>query len=52
MLAQPAFAKTIANLLVRRGVLLKQNVFFRRSATGEPLWTDTYVYALLAAEID
>ena len=32
--------------------LLKQNIFFRRSPTGEPLWTDTYVYALLAAEID
>ena len=36
----------------RREGLLKQNIFFRRDATGEPLWTDTYVYALLAAEID
>jgi len=36
----------------RREGLLKQNIFFRRSANGEPLWTDTYVYALLAAEID
>ena len=31
--------------------LLRQDVFFRRDATGAPLWTDTYVYALLAAEV-
>ena len=36
----------------RREGLFKQNIFFRRGADGAPLWTDTYVYARLAAEID
>ena len=44
--------KLLEKIGLRREGLLKQNVFFRRSANGEPLWTDTYVYALLAAEID
>jgi ribosomal-protein-alanine N-acetyltransferase len=35
----------------RREGLLRQDVFFRRDAAGAPLWTDTYVYALLAAEV-
>jgi RimJ/RimL family protein N-acetyltransferase len=30
--------------------LLRQNVFFRRDAAGDPLWTDTYVYARLATD--
>jgi RimJ/RimL family protein N-acetyltransferase len=30
--------------------LLRQNVFFRRNAAGDPLWTDTYVYARLASD--
>ena len=44
--------KLLERIGFRREGLLKQNIFFRRDATGEPLWTDTYVYALLAAEID
>ena len=44
--------KLLEKIGFRREGLLKQNIFFRRSLTGEPLWTDTYVYALLAAEID
>lgn len=36
----------------RREGLLRQNVFFRRDAVGQPLWTDTYVYARLAADIE
>ena len=35
----------------RREGLHRQDIFFRRGAAGEPLWTDTYVYALLAAEV-
>jgi [ribosomal protein S5]-alanine N-acetyltransferase len=35
----------------RREGLHRQDVFFRRDAAGAPLWTDTYVYALLAAEV-
>ena len=34
----------------RREGLLRQNIFFRRNAAGEPLWTDTFVYAKLANE--
>jgi RimJ/RimL family protein N-acetyltransferase len=44
--------KLLENIGFRREGLLRQNIFFRRSASGEPLWTDTYVYGLLAAEID
>jgi ribosomal-protein-alanine N-acetyltransferase len=42
--------KLLEKIGFRREGLLKQNIFFRRSAAGEPLWTDTYVYALLANE--
>jgi len=35
----------------RREGLLRQDVFFRRDAGGEPLWADTCVYALLAPEV-
>ncbi len=43
--------KLLERIGFRREGLLRQNVFFRRDASGEPLWTDTFVYALLAAEI-
>lgn len=33
----------------REGLMLK-NIFFRRNAVGEPAWTDTFLYALLAEE--
>jgi RimJ/RimL family protein N-acetyltransferase len=35
----------------RREGLHRQNVFFRCDAAGASLWTDTYVYALLATEV-
>ena len=35
----------------REGVL-RQNIFFRRDAAGAPCWTDTCVYARLAADGD
>ena len=34
----------------RREGLLKKEVFFHRDADGQPLWTDTLVYALLEEE--
>lgn len=33
----------------REGILL-QNIYFRKNANDEPLWSDTYVYAMLASE--
>lgn len=39
--------KLLEKIGFRREGLLRQNVFFRRNAAGEPLWTDTYVYARL-----
>lgn len=35
----------------RREALHRQDIFFRRDASGAPLWTDTYVYAMLATEV-
>lgn len=35
----------------RREGLLKKETYFRKNASGEPLWTDTFVYALLCDEI-
>lgn len=35
----------------RREALHRQDIFFRRDASGAPLWTDTYVYARLAEEV-
>ena len=37
--------------LRREGHLLK-NVYFHRDSLGNPLWQDTYVYAILAVEWD
>jgi RimJ/RimL family protein N-acetyltransferase len=34
----------------RREGLLKKNIYFRKNAAGEPIWTDTYIYARLAEE--
>ena len=34
----------------RREGWLRKNIFFRKDVAGEPLWTDTFVYAILAAE--
>ena len=43
--------KLLEKIGFRREGLLRQDVFFRRDAAGAPLWTDTYVCALLAAEV-
>jgi RimJ/RimL family protein N-acetyltransferase len=42
--------KLLEKIGLRREGMLRQNVFFRRNAAGDPLWTDTYVYARLAGE--
>lgn len=34
----------------RREGLMKKEIFFRRSVSGDPLWTDTLIYALLEEE--
>ena len=34
----------------RREGLFRQNIYFRKNAAGEPLWTDTFVYARLASD--
>jgi [ribosomal protein S5]-alanine N-acetyltransferase len=43
--------KLLEKIKFRREGLLRQNVFFRHDPSGEPLWTDTYVYAMLAADM-
>ena len=39
--------KLLEKIGLQREGLLRQNVFFRRDVSGEPLWTDTCVYARL-----
>jgi len=35
---------------MRREAYMRKNVFFRRDASGNPIWKDTYVYAILQEE--
>ncbi len=42
--------KLLEKIGFRREGLLKKEVFFRRDANGQPLWSDTFVYAMLAEE--
>jgi len=42
--------KLLEKIGFRREGLLKKEVFFRRGTNGEPLWTDTFVYAILEKE--
>jgi RimJ/RimL family protein N-acetyltransferase len=39
--------KLLEKLGFQREGLLRQNIFFRLDDAGEPVWTDSYVYALL-----
>ena len=41
--------KLLEKVGFRREGLLRKNIFFRKDAAGEPVWTDTFVYAMLAA---
>ena len=36
---------------LRREAHFRQNLWFRKDAAGEPVWKDTYVYAVLRNEI-
>lgn len=42
--------RLLEKLGFRREATLRQNVWFRRDEQGNPLWQDTYVYALLAED--
>lgn len=35
----------------RREAHLRQNVYFHTDAAGEPIWKDTYVYAMLRGDV-
>lgn len=42
--------KLMERLNMRREGLLLKNVYFKRDGAGEPVWCDTYLYAILADE--
>jgi RimJ/RimL family protein N-acetyltransferase len=44
--------KLLEKVGFRREGLLRQNIYFRKNIQGEPLWTDTFVYALLKSEVN
>lgn len=44
--------KLLEALGFRREAHLKQNVYFWKNEDGQPIWKDTYVYALLRSEFE
>jgi RimJ/RimL family protein N-acetyltransferase len=42
--------KLLERLHMRREGLLLQNVYFKKDLNGEPIWFDTYEYAILKSE--
>lgn len=42
--------RLLERLHMRREGHLKSNIYFKRDETGRPIWCDTYLYAVLAAE--
>lgn len=42
--------KLLERLNLRREGLLLQNIFFKTDSNGEPIWLDTYEYAILKSE--
>ena len=44
--------KLLEALGFRREAHLKQNVYFWKDEKGQPIWKDTYVYALLRSEFE
>jgi [ribosomal protein S5]-alanine N-acetyltransferase len=42
--------KLLERLHMRREGLLLQNIYFKTDINGEPIWFDTYEYAMLKAE--
>lgn len=47
----PASWRLLEKLGFRREGLLRQDVFFRRTPEGRPIWLDTCVYGLLASDV-
>ena len=43
--------RLLEKLGFRREALLRQNVWFAKDDGGNPIWQDTYVYAMLAGEL-
>lgn len=42
--------KLLERLHMRREGLLLQNIYFKKDSNGEPIWLDTYEYAILKSE--
>jgi len=42
--------KLLEKVGFRREGLLRENIYFRKKANGDPLWSDTFIYAMLASE--
>ncbi len=42
--------KLLERLKMRREGHLRKNIYFKRDEKGEPIWSDTYEYAILADE--
>ncbi|WP_082238640.1 GNAT family N-acetyltransferase [Niameybacter massiliensis] len=42
--------KLLEKLHMRREGHLKQNIYFKQDAMGNPLWLDTYLYGILKSE--
>lgn len=42
--------KVLERLRMRREAHMLQNVFFKRTSNGEPIWNDSYRYAILSTE--
>ena len=42
--------RLLERLGLRREGHLRQNIYFKKDASGEPIWLDTYEYGLLASE--
>ena len=42
--------RLLERLAFRKEGHLVKNVYFKYDADGNPLWADTYIYAILAAE--
>ncbi len=42
--------KLLEKVGMRREAHFRQNLFFRKSADGAPIWKDTYVYAILNSD--
>jgi RimJ/RimL family protein N-acetyltransferase len=42
--------RLLERLGMRREGHIRENIYFKEDATGEPVWQDTYEYGILAVE--